>query len=119
MAYFKMQRIIPHGLRMPPASISLPNHLPLVNDLRDGLKKLSVLASGVFGQLNEKLIQLKNDPGCSSVILTTVQDMIKEQEVDCLTFRHHLDLINDSLNELEGVRDLVRTKSDTLQVRQG
>jgi hypothetical protein len=31
----------------------------------------------------------------------------------------YLDLINDSLNELEGVRDLVRTKSDTLQVRQG
>ena len=91
--------------------------------------RLSVLGSGVFGQLNAKLIQLQNEllgvtfMSCGDVLLdkfmtvqSMLQDMQIEEQKDCNAYRNAIDDINDNLND-QTSRDLVKAKSDTVLLK--
>ena len=114
IAFFQMQRVLPHGTRMPPRKIALPHHFPNEKDLREEIKHLSILGSKVFGKLNEKVVQLENECFSSGVIKSVILDMNMEQELDCSAYRKHLDEIIVSLNDESDLRDLVKARSDTM-----
>ena len=145
MAFFKLQHIIPHEIRLPQERIDMVEQFPYESELRDDLSRyvisiscsitnisisfitycclfppiifrLSVHGSGVFGQLNAKLIQLQNECSSSNAVQTLVNDLLKDEEIDSNAYRESLAAINDKLNE-EEFKDLARARSDTLMLK--
>ena len=94
-----MQRLSPHGVKLPPEKIALPNPLPNEKDLKDDLSKLSVEGAQVYGQLNEKLIQLQNECSASTVLTNTIKELVADEDADCSHFRQGIHTIKESLDD--------------------
>ena len=80
------------------------------------LIRLSVHGSGVFGQLNAKLVQLQNECSSSNAVQSLVNDLLKDEEIDSNAYRESLAAINDKFND-EVFKDLAKARSDTLMLK--
>ncbi len=122
VAWFKVEKLRPHEIRLPPSQILLPNTLPEKPFLLEELKQLSVLGSKLYGQINEKLIELRSECSCHKQTLALVTEMIAEQEVDLQDFREKQRLINEKLQtDQDGdeafLPDVIGAKGDILALK--
>ena len=78
------------------------------------------LGSGVYGQLNEKLVQLQNEyssndfdffifPGLSPLVQNTIGEMVRDQKDDFDASKQKIDKISTGLDGQDGQsRDLIQ-----------
>ncbi len=116
IAFFKMQTITPHEVKMPPEMVRLPDNFPVAKELRDDLSKLSVLGSGVHGQLHEKLVQLQNecDNFGSAGLASEVRKLVSDQQAGFEASKVKIDMIGMNI---EASRDLIKAQSDILMLQ--
>ena len=113
VAFFKLQRILPHMIRLPPSNVSLNHYIPTERDLSEDLAKISINGTRFFGQLNEKLVQLQSEQSPSPLLQSTLAAMSGDYNQECDAFRQGISAIQESLNR-DGLKDMITIQSDIL-----
>ena len=84
------------------------------------IKIFSIISgSSVYGQLNEKLVQLQNEfEACSSpTVQNAIRELISDQQNDFDINKQKVDKISTGLDQEPSIRDPIQAQSDILMLK--